>query len=171
MPVDKRVRVKGDVFIAPNATVIGNVEIDEGSSIWYNTVLRGDRSTIVIGKNTNIQDCSVVHCNPEYPTILGDFVTVGHSAVLHGCKIGDNSLIGIGAIILNGAEIGRNCIIGAGAVVTEETKIPDNSLVLGIPAKVRREVTKEEIEAIRRNALIYVELAKEHKKLQEHLQG
>lgn len=172
MPVDKRVKIKGDVFIAPNATVIGNVELEDGSSVWYNAVIRGDRSSVRVGKNSNIQDSCVVHCNLEFPTLIGEFVTVGHSAVLHGCKIGNNSLIGIGAIVLNGAEIGENCIIGAGAVVTEGTRIPDNSLVLGIPAKVKREVTDEEIEAIRRNALTYVELAKEHKRLQEeHLQG
>lgn len=171
MPVDKRARIAQNVFIAPNATVIGDVEIGEGSSVWYGAVLRGDRSFIKIGKNSNIQDCCVVHCNADSPTVLGDFVTVGHSAVLHGCKIGNNTLIGMGAIILNDAEIGENCIIAAGAVIPEDTKIPDNSLVLGVPAKVKREITEKEKERIRKNALIYVELAKEHMRLQEHLQG
>lgn len=151
-----------DTFIADNATVIGNVNIGEGSSIWFGAVLRGDIDNITIGKFSNIQDNSVLHTEAGVPTIIGDYTVIGHSAILHGCKIGDNCLIGMGAIILNNVIIGDNCIIGAGAVVTEGKIIPSNSLVLGIPSKVVREVNSEEIEATKINALKYNERYKRY---------
>ena len=131
-------------FIAASADVIGSVELSAGVSIWFGAVLRGDADVISIGEATNIQDGSVLHVDPGYPLEVGRFVTVGHRAVLHGCKIGDNSLIGINAVLLNGVEIGENCLVGAGALLTENTKIPDGSLVLGSPAKVRRSTSEEE---------------------------
>ncbi|MBZ2174143.1 gamma carbonic anhydrase family protein [Schnuerera sp. xch1] len=151
-----------DTFIADNATVIGNVNIGEGSSIWFGAVLRGDIDNITIGKFSNIQDNSVLHTEAGVPTIIGDYTVIGHSAILHGCKIGDNCLIGMGAIILNNVIIGDNCIIGAGAVVTEGKIIPSNSLVLGIPSKVVREVNSEEIEATKINVLKYNERYKRY---------
>ncbi|MCR4672725.1 MAG: gamma carbonic anhydrase family protein [Lachnospiraceae bacterium] len=137
------------VKIFPGAVVVGDVKIGEGSSVWYNAVVRGDENPIVIGKNTNVQDCAVIHCNEVYPTIIGDGVTIGHAAIVHSATIGDNTLIGMGAIILNGAVIGKDCLIGAGALVTGKTVIPDGSLVLGSPAKVKRQLTEEEIEGNR----------------------
>lgn len=144
-----------DTFIADNATVIGDVNIGEGSSIWFGAVLRGDIDNITIGKFSNVQDNSVLHTEDGAPTKVGDYTVIGHSAILHGCTIGNNCLIGMGAIVLNNAVIGDNCIIGAGAVVTEDKIIPPNSLVVGIPSKVVREVTSEEIESTKSNALRY----------------
>ena len=151
-----------DSFIAENATVIGDVNIGEGTSIWYNAVLRGDIENITIGKYSNIQDNCTVHTETNIPTKLGDYTVVGHNAVVHGCTIGDNCLIGMGAIILNNAKIGDNCIIGAGSLVTEGKEIPANSLVIGVPGKVVRQVTEEEIEAVKANAIRYNELYKKH---------
>lgn len=151
-----------DAFVADTACVIGDVNIGKGSSIWYGAVVRGDIENITIGEFTNIQDNSVVHTETDIPTKIGDYVVVGHNAIVHGCTIGNNCLIGMGAIILNNAEIGDNCIIGAGAVVPEGKVIPANSLVLGIPGKVVRQVTEEEIESNRKNALRYNELFKKH---------
>lgn len=148
------------VFIAPGAIVLGNVTLGEDVGIWYHATVRGDRASIVIGKGSNVQDNTVVHGDPEHPVVIGQNVTIGHSAVIHGCEIGDNSLIGMGAIIMNGAKIGKNCIVAAGALVTQNTQIPDNSLVLGNPGKVKREVTEEEIAANLRNAKVYVEEAR-----------
>lgn len=144
-------------FVAEGAIVKGEVTLGENSSIWYHATVRADRATITIGDNSNIQDNCVVHVDPGAAVVIGNSVTIGHSAVIHGCTIGDNSLIGMGAILLNNCVIGKNCIIGAGALITQNTRIPDNSLVLGNPGKVKREVTPEEIEANRRNAMHYVE--------------
>lgn len=149
-------------FVAENAAVIGDVDIGEGSSIWYGAVIRGDIENIHIGKYTNIQDNCTVHTETDIPTKLGDYTVVGHNAVVHGCTVGDNCLIGMGAIVLNRAVIGDNCIIGAGSVVTEGKEIPANSLVMGIPGKVIRQVTEEEIAAIKKNAIRYNELYKKH---------
>jgi len=146
------------LFIAQGAAVCGDVTLGDCVSIWYNAVLRGDMAPIIIGDKTNIQECSVLHVSENIPLVLGKGVTVGHGAILHSCTVGDNSLIGMGAIILDGAKIGNNCIIAAGALVTGGTEIPDGSLVMGSPAKVRREMTEAEIDANRKNAEEYVHL-------------
>ncbi len=146
------------MFIAQGAVLCGDVTIGDNVSVWYNAVIRGDMASVSIGDNTNIQECSVLHVSENMPLALGNGVTVGHGAILHSCTIGDNTLIGMGAIVLDGAKIGKNCIVGAGALVTGGTEIPDGSLVIGSPAKVRREVTDEEILANEKNALEYVHL-------------
>lgn len=151
-----------DAFVAETADVIGDVEIGEGSSVWYGAVLRGDIEDIKIGKYSNIQDNATVHTETHIPTRIGDYTVVGHNAIVHGCTIGNNSLIGMGSTILNRAIIGNNCIIGAGTVVTEGKIIPDNSMVIGIPGKIVRQVTEEEVEAIKTNAIRYNELYKKH---------
>ncbi|HET7312863.1 gamma carbonic anhydrase family protein [Salinisphaera sp.] len=151
------VPANGDYFIAENATVVGRVRLAERSSIWFNAVVRGDQEPIVIGEASNVQDACVLHTDPGYPLTLGARVTVGHQAMLHGCTIGDNSLIGIQAVVLNGATIGRNCLIGAGALIAEGKTIPDNSLVMGAPGRVKRELEAEEIEALGHGAAHYVE--------------
>lgn len=156
-----------DTYIAPNATVIGKVTVKEKASIWYNVVLRGDYNHIEIGRYTNVQDNSVLHISDEYPTILGDYITVGHNAIIHACTVGDNCLIGMGSIILNGAKIGSNTIIGAGSMVTSGKEIPSGVLVLGSPGKVVRKLTEEEIEGIKDSALHYAEYGKDHSKNKE----
>ena len=133
-------------FQAEGSIVRGKVTIGKGSSIWYNAVVRADVNTITIGENSNVQDNCVLHVSPWSPLFIGNYVTIGHGAILHGCEVHDNTLIGMGSILMNGAEIGKNCIIGAGALVTQNMKIPDNSLALGNPAKVVRTLTQEEIE-------------------------
>ena len=138
-------QVADDVFIAPGAQVIGNVTIGAGSSVWYNVVIRGDHEQIVIGRNSNIQDNATLHADPGYPCVIDDNVSVGHGAVVHGCHVKSGALIGIHAIVLNGAEIGENAIIGAGAVVGAGKTIPARSLAVGVPAKVLREVTENDI--------------------------
>jgi carbonic anhydrase/acetyltransferase-like protein (isoleucine patch superfamily) len=161
---EKKTKIHDDTFIAESADVLGDVTIGEGSSMWYSSVARGDMSYIIIGKCTNIQDNASVHVDTNQPCEIGDYVTIGHNAVVHGCKIGNNSLIGMGSIILNGAVIGDNCIIGAGALVTEGTVIPPNSLVMGSPGKVKKEVSEEQIKTVRQNAIRYEELWRnEHK--------
>lgn len=154
-------RIHGTAFIAPGAVVLGDVTVGEDAGIWYHATVRGDRGAVVIGRGSNIQDNAVVHLDSGFSVTIGENVTVGHSAVIHGCTVGDNSLIGMGAILMNGAHIGRNCIVGAGALVTQGMEVPDNSLVLGSPAKIKRNVTEEEIAANLRNAKLYVEEAKE----------
>ena len=134
-----------NAYIAPNATVVGDVHIGAGSSVFFGSVLRGDREPITIGEDTNIQDNCVVHADPGFSAVIGRDCTVGHAAILHGCTIGDNTLVGMGAIVLNGAVVGRDCIIAAGALVTQGAVIPDGSMVMGAPAKVRRPLTPEEI--------------------------
>lgn len=150
-------------FIAPGAVVIGNVTVGADVGIWYNATVRGDRESIVIGRGSNIQDNAVVHLDSHHPVIIGENVTVGHGAIVHGCTVGDNTLIGMGAIIMNDARIGRNCIVGAGALVTQGTQVPDNSLILGNPAKIKRSVTEAEIAENLHNAAFYVEEAREYK--------
>ncbi|AWN17415.1 gamma carbonic anhydrase family protein [Salinisphaera sp. LB1] len=146
-----------DYFIAENATVIGRVRLAERASIWFNAVLRGDQELIAIGEGSNVQDGCVLHTDPGFPLTVGAGVTVGHQAMLHGCTIGDNSLIGIQAVVLNGATIGRNCLIGAGALIPEGKTIPDNSLVIGAPGRVKRELEADEIEALGHGAAHYVD--------------
>lgn len=157
---DKKPAISDGVYISENAAVVGDVTLNSGVSIWFSATLRGDEGRIIIGDNSNVQDNACIHSN----TTVGRGVTVGHNAILHGCTVGDNSLIGMGAIVLDGASIGKNCIIGAGSLVTGRTIIPDNSLVLGSPAKIKREVTDEEINANAKNAEEYVSLAKEYLK-------
>ncbi|WP_138203060.1 gamma carbonic anhydrase family protein [Haloimpatiens lingqiaonensis] len=159
---DKNPNIQDETFIAPSADIIGDVTIEEGANIWYGAVLRGDTNKIYIGRNTNIQDNSVVHVDVDKPCIIGDGVTVGHRAIIHGCIVKDNVLVGMGATILNGAEIGENTIIGAGSLVTQNKKIPSGVLCMGVPAKVVRELTEEEIEGIKKSAQHYVELSKEY---------
>jgi len=148
--------VGGGHFIAPNAAVIGRVTLQPNSSVWFSCVLRGDTDPIEVGQSSNIQDGAVIHADPGFPTHIGRNVTVGHNAMLHGCTIGDGSMIGIGAVVLNGAKIGKGCLIGANALVTEGTEIPDGSMVLGSPGKVRRTLTAEQQSALAHNADHYV---------------
>ena len=151
------------IFIAPGAVVLGDVTLGEGVGIWYNATVRGDRASIVIGNCSNIQDNSVVHVDADHHVVIGNNVTIGHGAIIHGCEIGDNTLVGMGAIIMNGAQIGKNCIVAAGALVTQNTQVPDNSLIMGNPAKVKREVTEAEVAGNLKNAASYVEEAMENR--------
>ncbi len=142
-------------FLAAGARVIGSVTIGEGSSVWYNAVLRADSDTITVGAGSNAQDNVSVHVDEGHPVVIGDDVSIGHNAVVHGCTIGDGSLIGMGAVVLSGAVIGSECLIAGGALVLGGTEVPDGSLVAGVPAKVRRELTAAEREGLRENARIY----------------
>ena len=153
---DRRVQAAGDHFVAGNATVVGRVFLGVGASIWFNAVLRGDGEPIEVGNHSNVQDGAVLHTDPGCPVILGEYVTVGHKVMLHGCRVGDNSLIGINAVVLNGAVIGRNCLIGANALITEGKEIPDNSLVMGAPGKVVRTLDEAQIAGLRQSAEHYV---------------
>lgn len=154
----KKPNLGKNVFVAPNAVIVGDVEIGDSSSLWFNSVLRGDINRIRIGKKTNIQDNSVIHVDDGiYQTEIGDCVTIGHGAILHGCKIGNNVLIGIGAIILNGTQINDNSIVAAGSVVLSGTVIPSGKLFAGVPAKEKREISEDEIKDITASALHYVE--------------
>lgn len=154
---DKQVTLVGDGhFVAPNAAVIGDVILHENTSVWFSCVLRGDADRIEIGAGSNIQDGAVIHADPGFPMTVGENVTVGHNAMLHGCTIGDGSLVGINAVVLNGAVIGKCCLIGANALVTEGMKIPDGSLVLGSPAKIKSQLSEEQQEALMLNAGHYV---------------
>ena len=149
-------------FVAGNATVRGNVTIGEGAGIYFGAVLRAETDPITVGPGSNIQDNCVLHADPGFPTKVGRDCTVGHAAILHGCTIGDNTLIGMGAILLNGARVGRDCIVGAGALVPQGMEIPDGSLAFGSPAKVRRAMTAEEIESNRAAAAFYCQEAEEY---------
>lgn len=161
MPVyaigSKRPQIDASAWIAPNATVIGDVRLGRNASIWWNAVLRGDNDPIVIGDNTNIQDGSVLHTDIGVGMTIGANVTVGHMVMLHGCTIGDGSLIGIGAVVLNNAVIGQDCLIGAKALIPEGKVIPDRSLVIGSPGKVVRQLTDDDIAMIRAGNHHYVE--------------
>ncbi len=156
-------KISENVYIAENATLIGDVRLENGVSIWPGAVLRADISYIQIGKFSNVQDNSVIHLDFDKPTIIGEYVTIGHSVTLHGCKIGNNVLIGIGAIVLDGVEIGDGSIIAAGSVVPPGKSIPPRSLVMGVPGKIIREVTEEELKHTRKNAEMYRELSKKYK--------
>jgi carbonic anhydrase/acetyltransferase-like protein (isoleucine patch superfamily) len=145
-----------DFWIAPNAVVVGKVRLETDASVWWGAVLRGDNELITVGRGSNVQDGCVCHTDPGFPLTIGPDVTVGHLAMLHGCTIGEGSLIGIGAIILNGARIGRNCLIGAKALIAEGKEIPDNSLVMGMPGKIVGEVRSEQIERMRQGTAKYV---------------
>lgn len=145
-----------DVLIAEGAAVVGDVTLGKGVSVWYNAAIRGDQGTIIIGENTNVQECAVIHER----TVIGRDCTIGHGAIVHGCTVGDNTLIGMGAIVVTGARIGRDCIIGAGALVTGKMEIPDGSMVLGNPTKVVRPLTEAEIRTIRDSMEEYLEMAR-----------
>ena len=157
-------RIAATAWVADNAQVIGRVELADDASVWYGAVLRGDNDRITIGARSNVQDGSVLHADAGFPLTLGADVTVGHQAMLHGCTVGDGSLIGIQAVVLNGARIGRNSLVGAGAVVTEGKEFPDGSLILGAPAKAVRSITPEQVERLRFGALHYVENAERHRR-------
>ena len=154
--------MKNKPFIAPNASVMGNVTFGEDVSVWYGAVIRADVEAIIIGNRSNIQDTAVLHADLGDPTIIGSDVTIGHGAIVHGAIVGDGSLIGMRATVLNKAVIGKNCIIGACALVTEGMQIPDNSLVVGIPAKVVRQISEQQVIGLKISALHYVEMAERH---------
>ncbi|MDB5903654.1 MAG: gamma carbonic anhydrase family protein [Betaproteobacteria bacterium] len=160
---DKRVVCKGDYWIAENAVVIGSVVLENDASIWFNCVVRADNDVVTIGEGSQLQDGCVVHVDPGHPLTLGKNVSVGHMAMLHGCTIGDGSLIGIKSVILNDAVIGKNCLIGANSLITEGKQIPDGSMVMGSPGKVVRQLTPEEIERINRIGANYAARAKRYK--------
>ncbi len=151
------------VFVAPSANIVGQVTIGADSSVWFGSILRGDTDRIVIGQRTNLQDGCVVHVDAGSPALIGSGVTVAHRAVVHGCVVEDDVLIGMGAIILSGARIGRESIVGAGALVTGGTVVPPRSLVLGLPGRVVRQVTAEELETIRDTAQRYAEYARQYR--------
>lgn len=160
---DKREEIsRKAAFVAPDADLYGDVTAGEDTSFWFHAVVRADDAPVVIGRGSNIQDNAVVHVDEGFPVHIGEDVTVGHGAIVHGCTIGDRTLIGMGAVILNGAVIGSDCVIGAGALVTGKSVIPDGSMVLGSPAVVRRPVTEEEKAASLRNARHYVEEGKKY---------
>jgi len=146
-----------EYWIAPNAAVVGRVILKKNASVWFGATIRGDNDPITIGENSNVQDGSVLHTDTGYPLTIGANVTVGHMVMLHGCTIGDGSLIGIGSIVLNGAKIGKNCLIGANCLITEGKEIPDNSLVMGAPGKVVREISEEQGRTLAGGAMHYVE--------------
>ncbi len=160
---ETQVNIKGDCYIAHNATVVGNVSVGIDASIWFNVVIRGDSELIAIGDGSNVQDGSILHTDPGYKLTLGKGVTVGHKAMLHGCAVDDYTLIGINAVVLNGAKIGKHCIIGANALITENMVIPDGSLVVGSPAKIKRELAPEQRKMLELQAQHYVENGKRFK--------
>ena len=152
--------IAATAWVADSAQVMGQVELGEGASVWFGAVVRGDTDRITIGAGSNIQDASVLHADAGQPLLVGERVTVGHQVVLHGCTIGDESLIGIGAVVLNGAKIGKNCLVGAGALVTEGKEFPDGSMILGSPAKAVRQLTPAQIEGLRQSARHYTDNAR-----------
>lgn len=157
-------RMADSAWVADSAQVMGNVVLAENSSVWFGAVLRGDTETITLGEGSNIQDGSVMHADVGFPLTVGKRVTVGHQVMLHGCTIGDESLIGIGATVLNGAKIGRNCLVGAGSLVTEGKEFPDGSMIIGSPARVVKSLTPEQIEGLRRSAGHYIENAERYRR-------
>lgn len=153
-------RLAPGAWVADSAQVIGNVELGVNASVWFGAILRGDTELLKIGSGSNVQDGSVLHADVGFPVTLGENVTVGHKVMLHGCTVGDGSLIGIGAVVLNGAKIGRHCLVGAGALVTEGKEFPDGSMIIGSPAKVVRQLLPEQIAGLLRSATHYVANAK-----------
>ena len=161
--LDREPAVAPSAFVAETAAVIGSVTLKDKVNVWYGAVIRGDENSIEVGEGSNVQDNATLHVGHAYPAKLGRNVTVGHNAVVHGCTVGDDTLIGMGAVVLNGAVIGKGCIIGAGALVKENTVIPDRSLVVGVPAKVIRELDDAAVEGIRKNAEVYRALADDYR--------
>lgn len=155
--------IHDSAWVADSAAVIGNVTLSEDSSVWFGVVIRGDTETITVGKGSNIQDNSVLHADHGMPLVIGDNVTVGHQVMLHGCTIGDGSLIGIQAVVLNGAKIGKNCLVGAGSLVTEGKEFPDGCMILGSPAKAVRQLTDAQIEGLKMSAQHYIDNARRYK--------
>lgn len=151
-----RPRLARGAWVADSAQVIGNVELAEGASIWFGAILRGDTELLTIGRGSNVQDGSVLHADVGFPLTVGENVTVGHQVMLHGCTVGDGSLIGIQAVVLNGAKIGKHCLVGAGALVTEDKEFPDGSMIIGSPARVVKQLTPEQIVGLKRSAEHYV---------------
>ncbi len=158
-----RPKIAESAYLTDSCTIIGKVEIGEKVSIWFNTTLRGDNELIYVSNGSNIQEGCILHTDPGYPLQIGENVTVGHQAMLHGCEIGAGSLIGIQAVILNGAKIGKNCLVGAGALITEGKVFPDNSLIIGSPARVARPLTEQDLMRMQANALNYAERAQHYK--------
>lgn len=159
---DFRVETHPQSWVAPNATLVGKIRLEAGANVWFGAVLRGDNELIHIGENSNVQDGSVMHTDMGYPLTLGTGVTVGHNAMLHGCTVGDYSLVGINAVILNGARIGKYCIIGANTLIAEGKEIPDGSLVVGSPGKVVRELTEQQKKMLEASAAHYVHNAQRY---------
>ncbi len=159
----KQPTIHPTAWVATGAVIKGDVTLEENANVWYNAVIRGDTAPVTVGKNSNVQDCAVLHVDKDCPLQIGENVTVGHGAILHGCTVEKEALIGMGAIVLNGAVIGAGSIVGAGALVTAGTVLPENSLAVGSPAKVVRQVRPEEREATIQNALQYVKEAEEYK--------
>ncbi len=155
--IEPELPANGDYWVAPNATLIGRVRLLKNASVWFGAVLRGDNDWIVVGENSNVQDNSVIHTDPSQPTTIGANVTVGHKVILHSCTIGDNSLIGMGSTILNRTKIGKNCLIGANTLIGEGKEIPDNSLVLGAPGRVVKELSPGQLQLLKFSADVYVE--------------
>ena len=156
--------IHSTAYVADSATVIGKIKLDDSVSVWSGATLRGDNELIHVGRRSNVQEGVVLHTDVGYPLVVGEGVTIGHQAMLHGCHIGDNTLIGIQAVVLNGAKIGKNCLVGAGALITEGKEFPDNSLIIGSPAKVARTLTDEQLEGLRRSAQTYAERGAHFKK-------
>ena len=156
-------RIHESTWVADSAQVMGNVELAAGASIWFGAIVRGDTEEIRVGRNSNIQDGSVLHTDHEKPLTIGDDVTVGHKVMLHGCTIGDGSLVGIGAVVLNGAKIGKGCLVGAGSLVTEGKEFPEGSMIMGSPARVVKQLTPEQLGKLRLSAQHYVENAQRFK--------
>lgn len=162
--LDKKPQVAEGVFVAENAAVMGDVTLAEGASVWFGAAIRGDEDSITVGEGSNVQDNATLHATRGYPVKIGKGVTVGHNAVVHGCILEDDVLVGMGAVVLNGAVVGEGSIIGAGALVKEGTVIPPRSLCVGVPCRVVRELTEEAVEGNRKNALEYQKLGREYQK-------
>lgn len=160
---DRRPEIDPDAWLAPHSVVSGSVRIGAGSSVWYGASLRGDNEQITVGERANFQDNVVVHADEGFPTVVGDDVSVGHAAVLHGCSVGSGTIVGMGAVVMNGASIGEGCLVAGGAVVLEGMQIPSGSLVAGVPAKVRRELSDEERAGLRKGISHYPELSRTHR--------
>lgn len=160
---NRMVEFRGEYFVADSATLIGSVVLENNASVWFNVLIRGDNDVITIGENSNVQDCCVLHTDPGIRLTIGKNVTVGHMAVLHGCTIGDNSLIGIKSVVLNNAVIGKNCLIGANSLITEGMEIPEGSLVMGSPGKVVRQLDDNHLAKLRRGATVYVDNARRYR--------
>lgn len=156
---DRKPELKGNNFIAENACVIGSVVLEKNASVWFNAVIRGDNDLINIGEDCNIQDGSILHTDNGVQLTLGKGVTIGHKVMLHGCTIGDNSLIGINSVVMNHAIVGKNCLVGANSLITEGKEYPDGSLIMGAPAKVKRPLTNDEIQTLEHSAQHYVKNA------------